>query len=221
MKIAKRIVTALLAVAMLASVMVLASCSLLSGGVEKRLEKLIDADSFTIERTSTDENDGEKSTTERIIKVDTKNLVVYDYYKSDSVKEEEYLYYDKDEEEYYYYRYYKNGDSKATETKEELEVGEFIEKFSSYAGYNADMAGVLASLDLWEKDGGEYTLVDNGEESKDTTVLKIEDGNLVKEYSTKYEGDYYSYTSKGTYTYSDINKTKIEIPEDVLEMDAD
>ena len=195
----KRIITFILAVAMLASILVLSSCGLMQSKVEKMASKVIDAKSLTIVYI---DDDGD----EEIFMIDLKNKM-FAYIEEDD--EEGYFWYD-EENDKYYEAYVEDDEVK----KYELTKAEFAFYYDELFGdFLDEMVGYTKLVDLMEEEKGVYSYTYEYYDEDVKVEFKVEDNALVM---TEFFGDYES-----TYKVYDINKTEIEIPQDVLDAKAE
>ena len=118
-----------------------------------------------------------------------------------------YLWYDEDEDEYYEAEVEDDEIVKYKLTKEE-----FADEWAEYVSMVADkIMGYVKLLDLMDEEDGVYSYEYEYYDDNDVTVeIKAEGKELIMEKSYD-DGDEY------TYKVYDLNKTKVEIPEDVLD----
>ena len=203
MKIAKRIVSALLLVAMLASLMMLASCGIFRSRVERKFAKLEDAKNYTMVYTT--------DTYEETVMVDFKHLKIYIFHDSADRDTETYYWMDEEKGDFYCARVEQYGEM----TKERVSKSEFFDVLCDYVKTDkaVDFAYCVKETSLYEKVDrafvykGEYG---DGDWYKST--YKVEKRVLVCEYESSYSG-------KTVTKYYDINRTKFKIPQDILEAD--
>ena len=207
MKMFKRIITVCMVVAMLASMLVLASCGIFKSKVERMQAKVANAKSYT---TEYEDEDGKI----QIAMVDVKKLAMYMVYKDEDgkIESETYAWYDKEDDKYYRATVVGN-----TITKYEMEEEDFLDTASNMVP--SDNSAAFARKVKWgiyEKEKGVFTKIREYGEGDDKTIdvetIKVEDGALITVDSTTRGGKTVSSIVK---TY-DINKTKVEIPDNVL-----
>ena len=206
MKNLRRVLSVLMIVAMLASMVVLASCGLTKSKVEKMSAKLADAKSYTMEATGDDYTS--------IMMVDFKNLVVYEKYDGKDYDTESYMWYDEDADKYYTATVIDGKYDEENMAKKEMEKEDFYADLADYlrGDFAADFARQVEWGLMEEKDGA---FIDEGGEGDYAYkyTYKVEDGALVCEYE---RGE-----TKNTSKVYDINKTKIEIPQEVIDAKAE
>ena len=211
MKIFKRIITACMVVAMLASMLALSSCGIFKSKVERMYSKVAEAKSYTAEIESSNGSI-------QIVKVNTRKLsvCVMSEDKNGHVLSESYLWYDKDEDAYYSARVSAN-----TYYKEEMDKDEFFDTMAELIVPDTSAAFERqVDWEVYEKKKGVYTKVTEDGMGDDKTVtketIKVQRGTLIEtEYVIK-NGQ----TTVNIYKLYDINRTKVEIPDELLELEA-
>ena len=203
MKNIKRILAISVMAVMLCSVAFLTSCSVLDGGVKNKMKQVVDAKSFTFDMIYAGSDDVMTG------KFDFENRIFYSCVQNSGTKYETYVWYNKNTDEYYIADVYNRQDE--TEViKQKISKGEFVEEYLNEIFENCinNLETYLTTISLWDYDNAVYTLGSSSETSN-TVEITIENGNLIVKTI-----DYYS--EKSSVTYSDVNKTKITIPERVL-----
>ena len=198
MKIGKRIVTVLLLVAMLASLMMIASCGIFRSKVERKLTKLGDAKNYTMVYTT--------DSYEETVMVDFKHLkVCISYLGADNYTDTTYYWFE--EEKGYFYR--ACVDMYGSITKDMITQSEFFDILCSYVE-TASAAKFASHIKDYEKVDGAFVYENTDSDGwwyKKTYRIDVT-GTLIYEYESS------SY-SKAVSRYYDINKTKFDVPKDV------
>ena len=134
---------------------------------------------------------------------DFKNMIFYMTTQYEGGKRELYMWHDKNTDEFYCTTVYQYDDQTEIQ-KIKVDKSEFLEYYlyDMFESCIIDTESYLTTIDLWEYDNGVYT--------SGSVVITTENGNLVVKTTNQYYGE------ETTMTYSDINKTKITIPENVL-----
>jgi hypothetical protein len=207
MKTMKRILTVCMLFAMLSSLMMLTSC--FGGGVEGAIDEVMNAQSYTIVTYY----DNSTAT----VKVNQETKSIYYCVEEDGEKEEEYYWYDEEAG-----KYYSASIENGVVEKEELTQAEFISSYGELASSNANAASYKATLDLWtENDDGSYSYKTEDKNSVSTTTVTVKlyvDDNdaLVMERTREYKISNTTTTTKTKISFSELNNTEIEIPQNVI-----
>ena len=207
MKTMKRILTVCMLFAVLGSLMMLTSC--FGGGVEGTLDEVMNAKSYTIVTYY----DNSTAT----VKVNQETKSIYYCVEEDGEKEEEYYWYDEEAG-----KYYSASIENGVVEKEELTQAEFISSYGELASSNASAASYKVTLDLWtENDDGSYSYKTEDKNSVSTTTVTVKlyvDDNdaLVMERTREYKISNTTTTSKTKISFSELNNTEIEIPQNVI-----
>ena len=207
MKTMKRILTVCMLIAMLSSLMMLTSC--FGGGVEGTIDEVMNARSYTIVTYY----DNSTAT----VKVNQETKSIYYCVEEDGDKEEEYYWYDEEAG-----KYYSASVENGVVEKEELTQAEFISSYGELASSNTNAAPYKATLDLWTvNDDGSYSYKTEDKNSVSTTTVTVKlyvDDNdaLVMERTREYKISNTTTTSKTKISFSELNNTEIEIPQNVI-----
>ncbi len=208
MKTMKRILTVCMLFAMLGSLMMLTSC--FGGGVEGTLDEVMNAQSYTIF------TDYDNYTVTVKVNQETKTIY-YCEKQEDGDKEEEYYWYDEEAD-----KYYSASIENGVVEKEELTQAEFISSYGELASSNTNAAPYKVTLDLWtENDDGSYSYKTEDKNSVSTTTVTVKlyvDDNdaIVMERTREYKISNTTTTSKTKISFSELNNTEIEIPQNVI-----
>ena len=191
----KRIHALFISLVTVLSVFALASCGLVADKRYRGLEEVCNAESVTISMDST------------VYKVDKKNMILYtsaeNYDGYDAY--EIYMYYDKDDDAYYTASVTDLGGENSV-FKQEITRAQFIETFTSCTKHiDIYLTTYLSTIDMWGKQDNGYVLAD---EDGSKVTIKIEDDGLVLMAG---EG-----TLSDRIRFYDVDKTKIKIPQSVI-----
>ncbi len=199
MKNMKRLLTLCTVVMLVATMLVLSSCGLFASDVEKAINKLSDAESYTRESDN------------YIYKVDVENRMVYIKYTpdEDSVGDktrERWIWADAENGKYYEATKVEN-----TIEKEELTKGEFLMTMAEYAD-TASFQVYLKFIDLLDENDGVYSYEIEYDSYKVKYSLSVADDVLTSKQQRIRDGETDVYETK----YSAVNDTVVEIPADVI-----
>lgn len=200
----KRLSMLCMALVMLVSAFALASCGLISDNVYKTLEKVCNAESLTV----VDETDGivmKMDNKKKIIQMSTKN--------SDGTTSDYWLFYQENEAKYYVAA---ESSTSGSYTKEEMTPRMFA---TTYANGVSKIKKAIRehyyTFDLWTKGSGVYYL--NDEQNHVRSEFRVESGELI---FTKISTDTATLAKESTtIVFSNIDSTKITIPQEVLNIE--
>ena len=202
----KRFIALSFVLAMLLSMLMLSSCAIdFRNKVEKKFDKIMTADSYTVVASYDDGSSYEFRLMDGAV------YYITDY---DGVKTTAYLFYDKEQDKYFIYSVADDGEEKVKE-KEELTKAEYVMTFASLEatmGFSKYAFQYRQILDMADKDGDTYkysTITKSGTLSfRNTYTIESNKNGLVYTYEIQGKG----VEEENTIEVSGINKTEFTIP---------
>lgn len=208
----KRIIALTFALMLLLSILFMTSCAIdFRNGMERRLDKVLSADSYTVSASNDDGSSYEFKVMDGAV------YALTDY---DGIKTTIYLFFDEAQGKYFEYSVADDGENK-TKEKKELTASEYIAAFISMEatmGFSANAFTYRHILDMAEKKGDAYkysTVSQMGSLSyRNIYTLESTDDGIMYTYEMTGKG----VEVENTIEVTAINDTEFTIPEEAYTM---